>query len=62
MKSITLKDIVEFSYKDEISAILMNYISKRKEYNKMCFNKLGDSYGYFDLIDDKSMSFKTPVN
>lgn len=62
MKSITLKDIVEFSYKDETSAILMDYISKRKEYNKMCFNKLGDSYGYFDLMDDKSMSFKTPVN
>ena len=62
MNSITLKDVLEFSYSKEVYEILNNYIRIRKDYNKMCQNKYGDVYGYFDLMDDKSMSFKTPVN
>ena len=62
IKSIILKDVIEFSYNEETTAILLDYIKERKVYNKMCQNKFGDTYGYFDLIDDKEMSFKTPVN
>jgi hypothetical protein len=60
--NITLKDVIEFSYSEETSKILIDYIKIRKDYNKMCQNKYGDVYGYFDLMDDKEMSFKTPVN
>ena len=62
MNSITLKDVVEFSYSENTSTILNNYIKIRKDYNKMCQSKFNDTYGYFDLMDDKEMSFKTPVN
>lgn len=60
--SIKLKDVIEFSYGDNTTKILMDYIAERKEYNKNCQNKYGDTYGYFDLMNDKEMSFKTPVN
>lgn len=60
--SIKLKDVIEFSYGDNTSKILMDYITERKEYNKHCQSKYGDTYGYFDLMNDKEMSFKTPVN
>jgi len=59
---ITLKDVIEFSYSESTSKILNEYIKIRKDYNKMCQTKYGDIYGYFDLMDDKEMSFKTPVN
>lgn len=62
MNDITLKDVVEFSYNKETSIILNDYIKIRKDYNKMCQQKYNDIYGYFDLMDDKEMSFKTPVN
>ena len=62
INAITLKDVVEFSYSEDTTKILNDYIKIRKDYNKMCQNKFSDTYGYFDLMDDKSMSFKTPVN
>ena len=62
MDKITLKDVIEFSYSEDTSSVLIDYISERKEYNKMCQSKYNDVYGYFDLMDDKEMSFKTPVN
>jgi len=58
----TLAQIIEYSYDTKTSTILCDYIKERKVYNKMCQNKFSDTYGYFDLMDDKSMSFKTPVN
>ena len=51
-----------FSYDNNTATILIDYIKIRKDYNKMCQQKYGDVYGYFDLMDDKEMSFKTPVN
>ena len=59
---ITLADVIEFSYGIDTAIILNGYIKERKAYNKMCLNKYDDTYGYFDLMDDKEMSFKTPVN
>ena len=59
---ITLKDVIEFSYSEETCKVLDNYVKDRKEYNKMCFSRYSDLYGYFDLVNDKTMSFKTPVN
>lgn len=58
----TLKQIIEYSYDTKTSNILCDYIKERKVYNKICQNKYNDTYGYFDLIDDGKMSFKTPVN
>ena len=58
----TLAQIIEYSYDTKTSTILCDYIKERKVYNKMCQNKFSDTYGYFDLMDDKEMSFKTPVN
>lgn len=61
MNSITLKDVIEFSYNEKTSEILLDYIKERKSYNKMCQNKYSDIYGYFDMLEDKEMSFKTPL-
>lgn len=59
---ITLKDVIEFSYSEDTTIILMDYIKIRKDYNKMCQDLYGDTYGYFDMQNDKEMSFKTPVS
>lgn len=60
--NITLAHVIEFSYDADTATILDSYIKERKAYNKMCKIKLNDIYGYFDLLDDKEMKFKTPVN
>lgn len=59
---MTLSEILEFSYSDKTVNILNDYIEVRKQYHKTCQQKYSDTYGYFDIQDDKTMSFKTPLN
>lgn len=62
VSGVSLMDVISYSYDSSVSDILSSYIDKRKDYNRMCLKKYNDTYGYFDLMEDKEMSFKTPVN